>query len=420
MLITVRIIRWLTGSAKKMGLSGRKINRIYEMAGLALEQFKILNLPDQFNKTFSEDGWIATGSMSVEIMQKALKFHHDGDKQAAEEVIMAWFNEDSITRFAINGSKRFSKEGMIRIHRWHQLQEALQLTLDERYWSAVPLILIVCDGFASDILGFSPFKKDADLTVFDSITGHPNSLPFLIKKITKGVQKTSSDELVFPLRHGILHGRSLGYANRTVCMKAWHLMIALIDWAEDRYTEEDRKKERNQTKKINFRDLAVKMSKFYSDRRILEAFEPRESSAPFVDGEMCINSPEYAVVKFLKYWRQRNYGKMAGYAVNLMKEPINSVAGEIRDMADFASLTHFEIRSVNQHAVAGAKVVVYLKGSVFERVIEGAFSVSVFRYTSEGEIAMPDDEGKWHVQQNFIYDFCNQRVLRDGQHEFYV
>lgn len=403
--VFVRMVYRLTGFAKRVGLHNRKINRIHEVSDSMLSQSEILNLPDQFNEVFSRHGWIATGSMSVETMRKALRLHQEGDNQAAEEEILAWFNKDNIGRYAINRSKRFNKEGMVRVQRWHQLQEALQLTVEERYWSAVPLILIACDGFASDILGFSPFKKDTDLTAFDSITGHPTSLPFLIKKLTRGVRKTFPDELVLPLRHGILHGQSLGYANRTVCMKAWHLMIALVDWAHDKSTEEERKKRHDLAVDINIRGIRNDMLKLASDRKIMDSFESRKSLGPFIDGEMCVKSPEYAVVEFLKYWKQRNYGKMAGYAVNLTNEPLNSLAGEIRDMADFASLIHFEVHSVNQYAVAGAEVVVYLEGSVLERVVEGEFTVLAFRYTSEGEVAMPENEGKWRVQQNFIYKF---------------
>ena len=77
----------------------------------------------------------------------------------------------------------------------------------------MPLILIACDGFTPDVLGTSPFEKDANLTAFESITGHSNSLPFLIKELTTGVRKSSDEELTLPLRRGILHGQLLGYAS---------------------------------------------------------------------------------------------------------------------------------------------------------------------------------------------------------------
>ena len=124
-------------------------------------------------------------------------------------------------------------------------------------------------------------------------------------------------------------------------------MTALVDWAHDKSTEEERKKKYDLAGDVNIRDLGNDMLKLASDRKIVNSFEPRKSLGPFIDGEMCINSPEYAVAEFPKYWKQRNYGKMAGHAANLMKEPLNSLAGKIRDMVDFASLTHVEVHSVN-------------------------------------------------------------------------
>ena len=236
------------------------------------------------------------------------------------------FQEDTINLFAIGRAKRFNKAR----NRWHQLREALKLTFEERYWSAVPLILIACDGFASDVLGTSPFEKDANLTAFDSITGHPNSLPFLIKELTKGVRKSSDEELTLPLRHGILHGQSLGYANRIVCMKAWLLMIALVDWACDKSNEEEHIRERQSAANVTFRDLAEGMRKNEADKRAMEAFEPRESLGPFNDSSVDSDSPEFAIVDFLTCWKGRNYGKMAERAVNLTQHSIPKMAGQLR------------------------------------------------------------------------------------------
>ena len=245
----VKMAKSVAGFAKKLGIANESLDKIHQTAEDMLQQADLLTLPDRFNDAFARKGWVATGSMSAGTMQTALKLYEAGKSQQAEDEIIAWFQEDTINLFAIGRAKRFNKAR----NRWHQLREALKLTFEERYWSAVPLILIACDGFASDVLGTSPFDKDADLTAFDSITGHPNSLPFLIKELTKGVRKSSDEELTLPLRHGILHGQSLGYANRIVCMKAWLLMIALVDWACDKSNEEERICERQSAANVSFR-----------------------------------------------------------------------------------------------------------------------------------------------------------------------
>ena len=401
----IKMAKSFTGFAKKIGITNESLDGIHQAADAVLQQSNILTLPDRFNDAFARKGWVATGSMSADTMRTALELYEAGKNQQAEDEIIAWFKEDTINLFAIVRAKRFNKAG----NRWNQLREALKLTFEERYWSAVPLILIACDGFASDVLGTSPFEKDADITAFDSITGHPNSLPFLIKELTKGVRKSSDEELTLPLRHGILHGQSLGYANRIVCMKAWLLMIALVDWASDKSNEEERIRERQSAADVSFRDLAEGIRKNEADKRAMEEFEPMESLGPFndsVDGD----SPEFAIIDFLICWKGRNYGKMAERAVNRMQHSIPKMAGQLRRDSEFIELADFIIRSVRQSTVARADAVVFLKGSTPNGGVEGEFQVVAFRHTTEGDVAMPTDPGRWFVQQACIFDLMHGRT----------
>ena len=275
---------------------------MHQAAEYVLNQAHILTLPDRFNDAFSEKGWIATSSLSCDTMSQAIDLHNAGKEQQAEEEILAWFQRDKIEFFAIRRAKRFNKA----MNRWHQLREALELTFEERYWSATPLILIACDGFASDVLGISPFAKDADLTVFDSIAGHPTSLPSVIEKVVTRVMKSSDEELTLPLRHGIIHGRSLGYANRIVCMKTWLLMIALVDWAHEKETEQQRLIERRSRESVTIKDSLERMRKIESDRRQLDSFEPREIYGPLMS-DASMDSPEFAIDDFLTCWLKSNF-----------------------------------------------------------------------------------------------------------------
>ena len=408
----VKMAKSFTGFAKKLGITNKSLDRIHQATDDVLQQSDVLTLPDRFNDAFARKGWVATGPMSTDTMRTALELYEAGKNQQAEDEIIAWFQEDTINRFAIVRAKRFNKAG----NRWHQLREALKLTFEERYWSAVPLILIACDGFASDVLGTSPFEKDADLAAFDSITGHPNSLPFLIKELTKGVRKSSDEQLTLPLRHGILHGQSLGYANRIVCMKAWLLMIALVDWACDKSNEEERIRERQSAADVSFRGLAERLRKAEADKRAMEAFAPRENLGPFndsVDGD----SPEFAIIDFLTCWKARNYGKMAERAVNLTQHSIPKMAGQLRRDAEFIELTDFEIRSVRQSSVVRADALVFLKGSKPNGDVEGEFKVVAFRHTTEGDIAMPTDAGRWFVQQACMFDLMHGRTRTSWAHD---
>lgn len=400
--------RFTTGLFKTLPIKNENVDRLHQATDAVVNQSDIFDLPDRFNDAFSDEGWIATDSMSVEVMRKAIELSESGSKQEAEEVILNWFRQEAIALFAIQRSKRFSKSRK----RWDQLQEALKLTFEERYWSAIPLILIACDGFASDVLGTSPFEKDADLTVFDSVVGHPTSLPNLIRKVTKGVRKSTDDKLTLPLRHGILHGQSLGYANRTVCMKAWLLMIALVDWAYDKATENERIQAQDSASKVSLSDVASSVRKLDEDKRVIAAFEPRETSEP-IKADLDENSPEYAIVDFLRCWKTRNYGKMAERSVNLSKHSITKMAGELHHDGELVKLQDFDVRLVRQITVARADAVAFLRAKTLTGNVEGEFSLVAFRYSEGGNIAMPDDQGKWLVQEACIYHVLHGRTISD-------
>lgn len=158
-LLVVKFTKAVTGLLKKLSIANESIEHIHRAVDSALGDADIVNLPDRFNYAFSNDGWIATGSMSVDTMRQILGRFESEQRQEAEDVILSWVDRDRKTLLAVNRAKRFNEAK----NRWEQLQEALRLTFEERYWSAVPLILIACDGVASDDFGSSPFEKDAIL-----------------------------------------------------------------------------------------------------------------------------------------------------------------------------------------------------------------------------------------------------------------
>ena len=407
-LVIAKTARAVTGFLKHLSITNESIESIHHAADAALSEADIVDLPDRFNDAFSSDGWIATGSMSADTMRQALRHYESGERQAAEDVILSWFDRDRIALCAITRAKRFNKAR----NRWNQLQEALNLTFEERYWSAVPLILIACDGFASDVLGSSPFEKDADLTAFDSIVGHPHSLQRLIGMMTKGVRKSPDSELSLPLRHGILHGQSLGYANRTVCMKAWLLMISLVDWAHDKRNERERRLQDQASSDATFREAVQKLRKVESDRRIMEAHEVRESLGPF-GPTVNKNSPEHAILEFLNAWMSENFGVMAERCVNLSHQSVKKLAGQLRRDAELVKLRAFELRAVRQTTVARADAVAYLMGTTLMGDVKGEYEIVAFRYSANGEIAMPADIGTWRVQEACVYKLLHGRTIDD-------
>lgn len=407
-LPVVRAVRELASLALRTGLGGEKARKTMDSADQLLTQSSVLHLPDRFNAVFAERGWIATTSMSVDAMRVALARHDEGNADAGEEVLLDWIlDPEIINLFAITRSKSFGD-----VHgRWHQLREALALTEEGRYWSAVPLVLIACDGLASDVLGSSPFEKNADLSQFDSMVAHPSSLPAAIARITRGVRKSSDDALSLPLRHGILHGRSLGYANRAICGKAWMLMIALVDWAVDKREEEARRAKDEERRSTNWGDISSLLRKNQADKMAFEEFKPRRWEGPFV-GDLVEDEPPFAFHEFLTGWQTRNFGLMATRAVNITQQKHAHLAGRMRTDAEHIKLVEFEILSVSQTTVSRAEAHVRMHGQNLKGDVGGEFLILAFYHTTRGDVAMPTDEGIWWVQQGCIFDLMHERTIQ--------
>ena len=401
-----RLVRGVSSLAIRLGFRKEGAERMVERATAILEDVDLLKLPDRFNAAFARDGWIATSSLSADVMKQALGHWEAGQTEEAEEVILEWFTEANIRQFAIQGSRRFNKtRGRI-----DQLKEALALTAEERFMAAVPLILIACDGFVSEVLGTSPFEKDADLSVFDSIVGHPTSLPALIGMLRKGVRKTSDEPLDVPLRHGILHGRSLGYANRRVCYKAWMLMIAVVDWAIDKRDEAARREAREEEQNLSWRTLLGRLQKNAIQRKAIDTFTPIKWRGPYHE-DAARDEPPYAFWEFLHGWRRGNFGVMAGRAVNTGGESHARLAGRIRRDAELVELLGFEIHSVEQTALCRSEAQVVMRGRAFGRRVEGRFRIGALRLTAEGDMAMPGEAGQWYIQPRCIFDLMHERTI---------
>ncbi|EKF72759.1 hypothetical protein A11A3_17100, partial [Alcanivorax hongdengensis A-11-3] len=393
------------GFLGKLGLKRENMLRFAGHVDGLVAQSRIIDLPDRFNEAFGPLGWIAVGSaLSVDIINEALSLHAKGKIDEAENKLVEWFTAENIELFAISRADRFHQAGL----RDNQLKEALQLYLEKRYMAAVPLILIACDGFASDIAPVSPFEKDADLSCFDSITGHSTALPELMKLITKGVRKSRDDELELPLRHGILHGRSLGYANKKVCAKAWLLMMALVDWAIDKSSEDERRAQYEKKQKETLSDVFEKRSHIQADRKAMDAFEPYHVDLPLTK-PLDPDSPENALSEFLSGWKAKNFGKMALHAVNLTQKPVKKIAGEMRSTTDNIELINYEILSIHRINPVRCDVRILAKAKTLTKEVEGEFSLVIFRFAADGNIAMPSQNGRWSIQQNFMYNIMHEK-----------
>ena len=185
-------------------------------------------LPDKFNKHFAKNGWIAHESMNSKLMEKTIELAESGKFKEANQNLVEYYCSSEIEWLLMHFKNipEFSK-------RYEFIKLAYQDTIDKRFYSCIPILIMVIDGAVNDIdknKGF--FTDSTDLTAWDSIAAHNSGLNVIRDVFNSKRKKTTTEQIEMPFRNGILHGRDLGYANEIVAAKCWATLIAIKDWAK--------------------------------------------------------------------------------------------------------------------------------------------------------------------------------------------
>ncbi|OFW63995.1 MAG: hypothetical protein A2135_00420 [Actinobacteria bacterium RBG_16_67_15] len=126
--------------------------------------------------------------------------------------------------------------------RWELLDRALKHHEAGAFEASVLIVLAQMDGIAVDVTGDrdqSFFKGFDHLEDDRTLAGHPEGLKAIARLMSRDVKATtSSGEL---RRHGIVHGRELGYDTRENSTRAFAALFNLIEWAQPRMQERARR-----------------------------------------------------------------------------------------------------------------------------------------------------------------------------------
>lgn len=188
-------------------------------------------LPDRFNELLGHRAWVVFEDMDARVCEEAILLAERGDIDGAEVVLARHFDADTISR----GIERLAKSLDPFRAREKLLMEAVEDHREGRYHASVPVALAQLDGLARDLTGgnfFLDSNRADHLLARDSVVGHPSGLKALSAVMSRRRRRTSGAELNVPYRHGILHGRDLGYANELVSAKCFAALLALGSWAD--------------------------------------------------------------------------------------------------------------------------------------------------------------------------------------------
>ena len=211
-------------AAKAIGDSLEKVPE------LEAELDKLRNMPDRFNAVFRDLGWIASDDMNIDAMEEAVSIAINEGIENAETFLVKHYNDGVIDRW-------------LKIFCLHPYMESrkklLELALDDhnagRFHASVPVVLSQIDGITYDLANQTFYRKDRDkaehLTATETIVGDPDGLATLAEIVSIDRRITSDGPINIPYRHGILHGRDIGYDNLVVSTKSFAILLALRTWA---------------------------------------------------------------------------------------------------------------------------------------------------------------------------------------------
>jgi hypothetical protein len=361
--------------------------------------------PDRFNSYFSKLGWIAHESMNIDLMKVVIQEAEAGKIDLAEDRLMAYYSSNEM-RFLISRLQA-TKAFKIRLP---LLNLVYRDTLEGRYHSVVPVLLMMIDGAVNDISkskGF--FAENTDLTAWDSIAAHSTGLAQLQKIFNVGRPVTVEEDIDNPYRNGILHGRDLGYANQKVVAKSWAALFAVNDWARS-LAEGKKVKPVNEPKPSLIQEL--KKIKQYSDRlseneKVLQRINNWQKRQLVVGVDLPQKglssqygdfTPEQEVVKFAEYWTKKNYGNIGKQVHSYYNQisPDKQNAGKARNALSKKVLKDYKIVGINDIAPVISEVTM----EFFIEEDNKAFSIDVvFRLIYESAddkiVTFGDIGGRW-------------------------
>lgn len=362
---------------------------------LEIEKMKnILDLPDQFNKLFSNEGWICYGSLSKKILENSVRLGLNDEIKEAHQLLIDSVDENTINFILLKCNTRDHFK-----LRSNLLELAKVDYLAKRYHACTPLLLALIDGLANDLsqhIGF--FTNNLDLELFDSITAHSSGLPFLKRVMNSSRKKTNLDRINIPYRNGILHGRDLNFANKEVASKCWWALAALIDWADENNLNKkpkesvpliDSLKQDNQTIKYSERiDLWQKRPTHTSEYWQKQTLETLDKI-----------SPEFSLLRFLILWKNKQWGPMN----NLLVHTINNKFATVKRLKEEYSpiqINNFSIVGSEDETPAISLIIIQLDYIKNLQQFAETYAIHMSFLDRNGNLLLRNEEhGSWRVLQ---------------------
>lgn len=361
---------------------------------------ELMEVSNKYNEYFSEYGWAIYSLLSTTMMKEAVGKFEEHGLEEAEKVIIDYYKSNlQFHKSRLNSVEEF------RI-RYHLIKNAFTDHLEGRFYSSVPLLLIIVDGVVNDYTrkkGF--FTGGTELTAWDCMVGAEEGLEKLRDIFNKSRKKTSTEEIKIPYRNGILHGRDLNYSTDLVSSKCIGLVFAVYDWICRKNDEDVRKvKHHKEMNPPSLSELAKKMIKNQEDKRLIDEWVRQE----YIVGE---DFPEVGsiedysqypfiipVINFFKFWEAKNFGKLADLLAEEYRYEGNPKLKPKLCREEFHNrlFSSFRIIEVEDRAIAMKRIKAEVIWLYSNKSITTELEFGVIYTGENGKTLIPSSaEGKW-------------------------
>ena len=350
---------------------------------------------------FSDRGWCCYDSLSFNMVEQAVKEADENGIEAGEKVILKYYMKDvkDVIGRLKNKAKPFEA-------RYKLIQKSFEEHFAGRYYSSIPLFLIIIDGAVNDYTkskGF--FAEGTDLSAWDCLVGCDDSLSKMKEIFNSKRTKTNTERITVPYRNGIMHGRDLNYDNEYVSCKSIALMFAIADWINLKGSEKTRKQEYDKKEnKLSFLELCKKNNENRKEREKISKWKKREitidkdiSSTPSI--EECADFPYLIpLIEAFNAWDKKNYGLLSKkfrklFFLNLSE---TKCAGECRKTFESKQFVSFSILEIEERAVASTRILAKATwiADNKETTTELAFN-SIYQDENERPASPWNNNGEW-------------------------
>ncbi len=386
---------------EKIGIKNDKISDAFKkFPDLSQKTEELVNMPDRFNEHFSKSGWVAYESLNFDIMKEAVYLADEGKFDEANNLLVEHYNEETI-EWGLTFMKVVEKFRP----RYDLAEKAKEDYLAGRFHACVPIVLIIIDGIVNDIEQKGFFAQGVDLTAWDSIAAHSSGLQRLSKIFNSARKKTNTETITVPYRHGILHGRDLGYANKVVAAKTWATLFTIRDWAMA--VKQGKKDPKEKEPEPSLLDVLKSYAKTQEKKKKLEAWKPRKLKTdkdfpPYgIPQDFGTHTPERELSQFFQYWLANNYGKMAGLMKTFVYSPLSKRAGEVRLNFQGKSLEGYKILEIKDEAAAITEITVEVTLTHMDKILTEKFKVRMIHEDSDGNSKLRDElDGNWRILEH--------------------